>query len=176
MRRRWLLLPLLCGAALVFPLFRNYYYISAISTLSIFIILSVFPYLTEIFHTQPLFVEDLDNPLGPDVDPVTEMEFRRMFVVIMRISLAIAVCGIINYAVFDVQSHHFSLTLLIGTIGGCGVFYYKVQTLLGKGLLKLIMWRKRSLHHKSQKTLLEGPKSEETVPVGQEGGVVPELE
>jgi hypothetical protein len=161
MKRRWLLLPPVGAVGLIFPTLRNFYYISFLSILSIFILLSVFPFLVEMLHTEPTYVKDLDCLSGPDIDPVTTMKYRRMFVVIMKVMLAIAVCGITNYIIFDVQTHNYSMVQVIGTVGGCGAGYKKVHELGGKALLYLLKWRKKSLHARTVK--ITGPKTEENV-------------
>ena len=191
----WLLLPILLAIPLLGPLRHNFYYISFVSFVAAYIVFYLWPFLCVMFHTKPLWVEDLEtaqplfqikkiwlnpdepggatyeitsmgnhgfNLLAPGLDSATQVQFKKIFVVVINFMMAAVLATVINYFVYEVETEERNIKELIAFTGGLLAFCSRCQNLIGKVLLKVLTWwKRRHTRRNLDVELVSGPMSDD---------------
>ena len=143
---------------LLFDNFKNDFYIFLSSSISIFIFIWIFPYLSKILYTKPIYFEDLDdnnenkiikNKILYNIE--LSKKFKDRFIILQQILASITFGLVVEYIYYRSHRNEYRPMELLGLIGGILSLLAKVIRLSGKGMLSILY----KLKQKEKERLLE---------------------
>ena len=102
------------------------------------------PYFVRCIHIKPIYFEDLQ--VDEKIDPSVKTKFQDIFTRTMNIMLALAITGLVNYALYKMKDSPLSLFELFGMLGGIMSLYRTIWDYIGKILLNILVLKKESHH------------------------------
>ena len=140
-KRFWLLLILSSWVLLYIPYFVSYWYIAVMALLTTLTIFITYPELCVMMHKKPIYFEDLRHDIA---EPGLQSKFQRYFIIVIAITLSCIISLLLDYIVYHFQNTTLSRLEQAGFLGGVLSLFNKCQTYIGRGLLKVLIWRKRA--------------------------------
>nr|QFG74213.1 MAG: hypothetical protein [Megaviridae environmental sample] len=128
---------------LLFPNFKNNFYIFLSSFMSLFIFIWIIPYLSKISYTKPIYFEDLDdnnndnsvvrNKILYNIE--LSKKFKDRFIFYQQLLTGITFGIVIEYLYYRYNSEEYKTIELLGLIGGILSLLAKIIRLSGKMML-----------------------------------------
>ena len=136
-----IIVPVTLLSFLAFPVMRTHAYILSASGIVSFAVFAQFPWLVTRLHGRPIYYEDLEDDHW--VDPLIRTRFQHAFTRVLMVLNALGVVLLVQYGWNAILESHNPIEVL-GVLGGLYTWHQKMVTILGKKLLKLLMWFRRS--------------------------------
>jgi len=143
---------------LLFNNFKNDFYIFFSSAISIFLFFWVFPYLSKILYTKPIYFEDLDdnnenkiieNKILYNIE--LSKKFKDRFIILQQFLVSITFGLVVEYIYYRSKQNEYKTMELFGLIGGILSLLAKIIRLSGKCMLSVLY----KLKKKEKEKLLE---------------------
>jgi hypothetical protein len=146
----------------IFILFRNEVFLFTSIFISLFILTWNFPSLSKSFYMRPIYYEDLYNEkMDITIEDLSKKKilynielskkFKDKFLVIQQFILSLTLAIIIEYFSLKYNQKIYSISEILGMIGGILSLYLKLINIIGKTSLSLLY----KMKIKEKKKLLE---------------------
>ena len=140
-----ILLPILN----IFDNFKNEIFLFISIFTSLFILTWNFPSISKSFYLKPIYYEDLYNEkMDININDLSKKKiiynieiskkFKDKFLIIQQFILSLTLAIIIEYFSFKYKKNNYSLSEILGIIGGILSLYLKLINLIGKSTLSLL--------------------------------------
>lgn len=139
-KRYFLPLLFLYFLPIFFSKLRTSEFITPVSVTNTFVVLYNFPILSLIFHSKPIYFEDLRDETLEDG---LKDKFQKDFLIVISVALSFLSGVLANYFLFQIHTSSLKWFELIGVMGGVFSLYVKFQNGIGKILIYGMQWRKR---------------------------------
>jgi len=143
---------------MIFPIFlwglyfNNPIYITLISFFCSYLFLINVPKLTQFVHEKPLYIEDLS--LSVEIEQQVKLKFKEIFIRVMEITLALVICGLVNYTFYKLSTSSLDLFEKVALFGGVLSLYNDIQNNIGRVLLFIINYNKENYEKKNERKSL----------------------
>ena len=121
---------------------RTLYYILPTTAISIYVILLNFPNIVKIAHSKPVYFNDLEDING--ASEKLKKKYQQIFVVILQILLTVIMSGMFYYYYSRFHNTTLSNLEILGVLGGYISLLSKIERLVGKSLLSILNYYKKS--------------------------------
>lgn len=121
---------------------RTLYFILPTTAVSIYITLLNFPNIVKIAHTRPVYFDDLEDVNGASEE--MKHKYQKIFVIILQILLTVIMSGMFYYYYSRYHNTTLSEIEILGVFGGYISILSKIERLIGKSLLSIVNYYKKS--------------------------------
>lgn len=133
----------------IFDKFKNEVFLFISIFISLFILTWNFPSISKSFYLKPIYYEDLYNEkMDITINDLSKKKiiynieiskkFKDKFLIIQQFILSLTLAIIIEYFSFKYKKNNYSLSEILGMIGGILSLYLKLINLIGKSTLSLL--------------------------------------
>lgn len=147
LKRRFLLLLIPIIVLLYAYLWRDEHVLALATMLFVilWILLYNVPYLSQVMHTRPLYFEDLMFDVS--LDEPLRTRFQEIFTIWMNFTVAGLAAILLAYRIYDWRSQWNGWVIEIGALGGIWAIFTRVQNIIGRIALSILMLFKRRRQH-----------------------------
>lgn len=137
----------------------NFYVVSAMTSVTSYLICMNFPFISKIMHTRGLNYEDLADRKA--LTRGEKYQYQMIFLQIINVPLAFFITALVDYALFRFTHTVLNTQEVLGILGGLGSAYVSFHEIVGKMLIMCL--HKKKVKNIKKRKMSEVSESEKEI-------------